>query len=77
MLQEKGRLFTGKYLYTFKTIKDMNNNSVGMHLMGMSAQQVQAAVMEAKSSTLTMIIIAISSFILILLFLIFFLKNRR
>ena len=75
-LQEKGRLFTGEYLYTYKTIKDMNNNSVGMHLMGMSGQQVQAAVEEAKSSTLTMIIISISSFILILLFLIFFLRNR-
>ncbi|MBU1642311.1 hypothetical protein KKE54_03030, partial [bacterium] len=38
-LQEQGRLFNGQYLYTYKTIKDMNNNSVGMHLMGMAAQQ--------------------------------------
>jgi methyl-accepting chemotaxis protein len=75
-LQEQGRLFNGQYLYTYKTIKDMNNNSVGMHLMGMSAQQVHAAVEKAKRSTLTMIVISISSFILILLFLIFFLRGR-
>ncbi len=75
-LQEQGRLFNGQYLYTYKTIKDMSNNSVGMHLMGMSAQQVHAAVEKAKRSTLTMIIISISSFILVLLFLIFFLRGR-
>jgi methyl-accepting chemotaxis protein len=75
-LQEQGHLFNGQYLYTYKTIKDMSNNSVGMHLMGMSAQQVHAAAEKAKSSTLTMIAVSISSFILILLFLIFFLRGR-
>ncbi len=75
-LQEKGFIFTDQYLYTYKDIKDVSNNSVGMHLMGMSGQQVRAAVEEAKSSTLTMIIISVSSFILILLFLIFFLRGR-
>ena len=75
-LQEKGFIVTDQYLYTFKAIKDVSDNSVGMHLMGMSGQQVHAAVEEAKSSTMTMIVIAVSSFILILLILIFSLRNR-
>ena len=75
-LQEKGHLFTGEYLYTYKIIKDMGNNSVGMHLMGMPSQQVRSAVEDARSSTLTMIAISVSSFVLILLFLIFFLRGR-
>lgn len=76
-LQEKGFIFTDQYLYTYKTIKDVSDNNVGMHLMGMSAQQVQSAVEEAKSSTLTMIIITVSSLLLLLLLMLFFFKSRR
>jgi methyl-accepting chemotaxis protein len=76
-LQEKGFIFTGQYLYTYKTIKDVRNNNVGMHLMGMSGQQVRDAVEEAKSSTLTMIIITFSSLFLLLLLILFFFKSRR
>ncbi|WP_345977721.1 cache domain-containing protein [Sulfurimonas sp. HSL3-7] len=75
-LQQKRFIFTDQYLYTYKTIKDVNDNNVGMHLMGMSGQQVQAAVDEAKSSTLTMIIVTVSSLLLLLLLMFFFFKSR-
>lgn len=76
-LKENGFIFTEEYLYTCKAIKDVNDNNVGMHLMGMSVQQVQTAVEEAKSSTLTMIIITVSSLLLLLLLVFFFFKSRR
>jgi methyl-accepting chemotaxis protein len=75
-LQQKGYLFTGKYLYAYKAIKDMSNNSVGIHLLGMSGQEVESAVEEAKSTTLTMLVIAAASLVIILLFLILFLRGR-
>jgi len=75
-LQQKGYLFTGKYLYAYKTIKDMSDNRVGIHLLGMSGQEVESAVEEAKGTTLTMLSIAAVSFVIIILFLILFLRGR-
>ena len=76
-LEEKGHLFNGRYFYTYKVIKDMSNNRVGMHLLGMSAQQAVAATEKSKSATMTMVIIAVSSFVLVLLFLLLLLKGRK
>ncbi|MCJ7764558.1 MAG: hypothetical protein MUP09_01285 [Thiovulaceae bacterium] len=75
-LQEKGYLLTDRYLFTYKDIRDMNNNSVGMHLMGVPNQQVRTVVEVAKSSTLIMVIILISSIFLVLLFLLFIFRGR-
>lgn len=71
-LQEKGYILTDEYLYTYKTIKDMNENSVGLHLMGMSQSNVSTAVENAKQSTILMMIIsAISIFIIVAVLFIF------
>jgi len=75
-LQQKGYLYTEKYLYAYKVIKDMSSNSVGIHLLGMSGQQVKSAVDAAKGTTMTLLVIAAASFLLILLFLVFFLRGR-
>lgn len=67
-LREKGFIYTDQYLFTYKQIRDMGNNNVGIHLLGMSSQQVQDAVANAKSSVLTLMFIAIFSFILVMFF---------
>ncbi len=75
-LQEKGYILTDQYLYTYKMIKDMNDNSVGLHLMGMSRHNVLTTVENAKQSTVIMMIISAIS-ILIILFVLFIFARAR
>lgn len=76
-LQQKGYILTDQYLYTYKTIKDMNDNSVGLHLMGMSQQKVVTAVEHAKQSTVLMIIVSALSIFFIVIVLFFVTRARN
>jgi methyl-accepting chemotaxis protein len=69
-LQATGYAFTDQYFFTYKPINDMENNTVGMHLLGMASQQVQRSIAEAKHSVLTLIAITLFSFLLIVFFVI-------
>jgi methyl-accepting chemotaxis protein len=69
-LRAAGHLYAGQYLFTYKRIEDMDKNSVGMHLLGMSGQQVKHAVDDAKNKVLSLTAIIFFSFILVMFFLI-------
>jgi methyl-accepting chemotaxis protein len=69
-LQETDYLHTEHYLFTYKLIKDMRNNTVGMHLLGMSSQQVKRTMEDAKSSIMTLMVITFFSFVLVMFFVI-------
>lgn len=75
-LVEEGLLVTDEYLFTYKPIKDMSNNSVGLHLLGMSTQEVRTAVEKSKSSTLVMTGISVFIFLFVLFILIIVQKQK-
>ena len=75
-LVQEGVLVTDQYLFTYKAVKDMSNNNVGIHLLGMSSQEVRSAVEKTKSSTLILVGISAFLFIFILFMLIVLGKQK-
>ncbi len=74
-LAEEKVVVTDQYLFTYKYIKDMRNNNVGMHLMGMSTLDAKLAVQETKQSTY--ILIGISLFLIALVFFILLITQKQ
>jgi len=74
-LQKEKYLLTDKYFFTYKTIKDVEGNDLGMHLLASPAESLNTAVSNAKQSFLTIALITFISLIVILSALIF-LRNK-
>lgn len=79
-LQKEKFIITDQYLITFKTIKDLDNKDVGIHLIASPITKVNAAVASAKSSFIVIVGIFIGSFLILLSFFLlikidFFRKN--
>lgn len=71
-LKKEHYLLTDEYLFTYKEIKDMENKSVGIHLMAMPINEVEIAIDKVRSSLLVMIGIIVGSFLFVLSILILF-----
>ena len=71
-LKKEHYLLTDKYLFTYKQIKDIEDNDVGIHLMATPINKVEIAVDEMKSSLLVMIGVIVGSFLFVLSILILF-----
>lgn len=69
-LKKEKIILTDEYLFTYREIKDMESNDVGIHLMAMPIAEVNAAVETAKSSLLIMVGIIFGSFLFVLALLI-------
>jgi len=69
-LKKEGFILTDTYFFTYKIIKDVEENDVGMHLLGMPAQEVLTAIDDAKTSVLTIALIAFISVMLLMVYLI-------
>ena len=73
-LEKEGYILTDQYMYTYKDIKDMGNNQVGIHLMGMPKKEIFKAIESEKKSVWMMA--GISGFLLLLV-LVFMLILQR
>jgi len=69
-LKKEHYILTDKYFFTYKTIKDVENDDVGIHLLGMPTEDVLQAIDHAKNSVLTIAFIAFISFMLLVFYLI-------
>lgn len=65
-LKKEKVILTDQYLFTYKEIKDIENNSVGIHLMAMPISEVQIAIDDVQSSLLIMIGVIVGSFLFVL-----------
>lgn len=71
-----GFLVTDQYMFTYKYIKDMSNNNVGMHLLGMPVAEVYKAIEEEKKSIWMLSAIGAFLFFLILVFMIIIQRKK-
>ena len=65
-LKKDHYILTNEYLYTYKEIKDIENNDVGIHLIAMPINEVEIAINEVRSSLLIMIGVIVGSFLFVL-----------
>jgi len=65
-LKKEKYLLTKKYFFTYKTIKDVEGNALGMHLLASPAENLNTAVSDAKQSFLAIALIIYISIIVIL-----------
>lgn len=65
-LKKEKVILTDQYLFTYKEIKDIENNSVGIHLMAMPISEVEIAIDDVQSSLLIMIGVIVGSFLFVL-----------
>ncbi|WP_457746199.1 cache domain-containing protein [Sulfurimonas sp.] len=74
MLHDK-YLLTDKYLFAYKEIKDINDNSLGLHLMAMSGKNVHDIIAYDRESAITLyMILALGIFFFI--FVIYFVSKK-
>lgn len=74
-LKKEGYLLTDKYFFTYKIIKDVEKNDVGMHLLGTPAQKVNTSIDDAKKSILIIALIAFISIISLIVYLLVLKKD--
>lgn len=65
-LKREKHLLTDEYFFTYKTIKDVEGNDLGMHLLASPAEELITAVSDGKRSFLTIAFIIFISLIVIL-----------
>lgn len=65
-LKKEKIILTDQYLFTYKEIKDIENNDVGIHLVAMPIHKVEAAIENVKSSLLVMVGIIVGSFLFVI-----------